>query len=184
MTVQTDPKLSGMRPEGPTMSMQSAMLGVPSIQLELPPLLRDCLVKDVGLCELLASGIAKVFRETVTPWWHARYSKDGVPTELTEASRIQEDADGSNPVGACELEDPFAMLGGMAASTRDANSENSKAEVVEVSMSSIRKPSEEWAASIRESGPADASYFDIWSTLLLTCFLQWEESYGNYAPQI
>merc|ERR1711865_892043 len=69
ITVQTEPKLDGFRPEWHTMSMQSALLGVPSVQLELPPHLRDRLVYDAELMRSFANGISKVFHETVVPWW-------------------------------------------------------------------------------------------------------------------
>lgn len=69
ITVQTEPKLDGFRPEWHTMAMQSAMLGVPSVQLELPPHLRDRLVCDAELMRLFANCISKVFHETVVPWW-------------------------------------------------------------------------------------------------------------------
>lgn len=76
ITVQTEPKLDGFRPEWHTMSMQSAMLGVPSVQLELPPHLRDRLVCDAELMRLFANCISKVFYETVVPWWFSARCTD------------------------------------------------------------------------------------------------------------
>merc|ERR1712232_536257 len=73
ITVQTDPRLDGFRSDGfATMSMQTAMLGVPSIQLELPAILREQLLLNTNLCDCLADGICNVFSETVSRWSPAR----------------------------------------------------------------------------------------------------------------
>merc|ERR1719473_1912287 len=183
MTVQTDPRLDGYRSDGyVTMSMQTAMLRVPSIQLELPSILRARLLEDDELCDLLAANIGTVYEKTVTPWWYglAANAQEGSLLGMDDAgARTSDDscnlcfsAQAEVPLSSeAKVDDVFALLGGMA----------DVASYIEDSNSTLQNQSElpalvacaETAKSVTESGPSDTAEFEGWCSQLLKQIESW-----------
>lgn len=48
------------------------LLGIPAVQFEMPPALRQQLVKDTELSRRFAQAIKEVYEEVVVPWWQSR----------------------------------------------------------------------------------------------------------------
>ena len=48
------------------------LLGIPAVQFEMPPALRQQLVRDVELSRRFAQAIKEVYEELVVPWWRNR----------------------------------------------------------------------------------------------------------------
>jgi len=78
MTTDPNPKLHGFwgdrtfktkNPDPATMSHQSILLGIPAVQLEMPPALRRRLADDSELLRLFAETIYRAYSEVVLPWW-------------------------------------------------------------------------------------------------------------------
>jgi len=71
MMADVDPDLHGYWGEdtATTMSHQSVLLGIPAVQFECPPILREKLVIDKKLVTLFAEAIAGTYHDVVVPWW-------------------------------------------------------------------------------------------------------------------
>lgn len=190
MTVQIDPRLNGFRADGfTTMSMQTAMLGIPSVQLELPAMLREQLMKDAALCCLLAHGIAEVYRETVVPWWRGQ---DHVCINPAGSIEPLSSDGGGEPelfVGGLQEEwdedDPLVMLGGMADGCEldDATDEQLVTEVDDRRFPALCH-CEAWVSTVHESGPGSAEAMEQWYASVLASLNQWEEISGAATPAI
>lgn len=74
MVVESKPVLNGFwgKQKLKTLSHQSVLLGIPALQFEAPPRLRQRFIADPKLCAAVAAAIAQAFREVVVPWWCAR----------------------------------------------------------------------------------------------------------------
>ena len=72
--VKADPVLHGFWGDDTvtTISHQSVLLGIPAVQFEMPPRLREQLVTKPELAKRFAAAIQEVYFEVVTPWWLAR----------------------------------------------------------------------------------------------------------------
>ena len=55
-----------------TMTEQAIMLGIPSVQLEIPLKMRQTLFKDEKLSKQFLNVIIKVYHDIVCNWWPAR----------------------------------------------------------------------------------------------------------------
>jgi hypothetical protein len=196
VTVQTDPKLSGFRSNGfATMSMQAAMLGVPSIQIEFPAMLRERLLLDGELCNLLAQGIASAFHQTVKPWYlqHSGNWKDVfealVPCQsaLTCISSLH--CSGVDQYQAEDSKEPemdiFTMLGGMVTV---AHVDGKGQSLVAIKQSGNAFPAQiackAWLGTVPESGPHDGKDFELWCRSLIEKLDMWEQMHGKAAPKI
>lgn len=193
ITVQTEPKLDGFRSDGfATMAMQTAMLGVPSVQVELPVLLRERLVDDAELCYSLAACFSCVYSETVAPWWLAQFcSIDGTIARLSlnESDAGQppaHESDDSLAGQAAEEEDDwFSLLGGMAGrcvSDRSVDSDGFSEDQDQEFPDLI--PSQAFATTVLESGPVDPAGLAGWLSLLLAYCNDWEQTHGRAVPSI
>merc|ERR1712100_908482 len=69
-------------------------LGIPAVQLECPPVVRERLVHDRSLAAMFAEAIAGTYREVVEPWWHeAPVSCPGepeIPLDAAMGQRLDE----------------------------------------------------------------------------------------------
>lgn len=76
IAVNVDPCLHGFWGQDTvtTISHQSVLLGIPAVQFEMPPRLREQLVSQPELTSRFAAGLAEVYKEMVVPWWAARRS--------------------------------------------------------------------------------------------------------------
>merc|ERR1711865_63673 len=74
LVVEASPVLNGFwgKHKLKTLSHQSVLLGIPALQLEAPPWLRQRIISEPKLCTALAAAIAQAFQEVVVPWWCAR----------------------------------------------------------------------------------------------------------------
>lgn len=74
LVVEMQPTLNGYwgKQKLKTLSHQSVLLGVPALQLEAPPRLRERFIADAELQTSVAAALSQVFREVVVPWWSAR----------------------------------------------------------------------------------------------------------------
>lgn len=72
--VDVDPALHGFWGENTvtTISHQTVQLGIPAVQFEMPPRLRERLVLDPALGTAFASAILDIYHNLVTPWWFER----------------------------------------------------------------------------------------------------------------
>merc|ERR1712025_1521333 len=61
-----------------TMSHQAVMLGIPAVQLEMPPAVRERLVVDPSFTDAFAAGLAYCYHNVVVPWWSTR-AKESIP---------------------------------------------------------------------------------------------------------
>lgn len=191
ITVQCDPPLDGFRSDGfATMSMQAAMLGVPSAQLEFPPMLRMRSMNDTDLCQRLAAGIADVYFKIVVPW-HSEVPGQSVEALSSEVATTPE---------SDEDYDVFAMLSqmvddiavdehtGETNTTKPQEAWTGKTEthsdVAEnlVEAEGLKFPTmcvcEEYAKGVSEIEGIDDADFEDWSMDLLQAFLRWDQSEG------
>jgi len=78
LKVDSKPTLNGFwgKQKLKTLSHQSALLGIPSIQLEVPPRLRQRFIDKPELYTAFAAAISQAFQEVIIPWWSARAGKE------------------------------------------------------------------------------------------------------------
>lgn len=100
LAVTDKPRLCGFRGDGriTTLSQQAAMLGIPAVQIEMPPRLRRRLVFNVELANLFSETLGRCYREIVIPWWTERQTSTiPWPRSLTVnagfASEVIEESD-------------------------------------------------------------------------------------------
>lgn len=107
INVDCHPTLHGYWGEGTvaTLSHQSVSLGIPAVQLEMPPSLRGRLVEDVELARLFGSAISRIYRETITPWWTARIMMSAPwPCDTTLSSALAARLQENGPADAAGFE--------------------------------------------------------------------------------
>lgn len=81
LQVDADPRLHGFWGEDTvtTISHQSVLCGIPAVQFEMPPRLREQLVYDPELCALFAKTISRVYHDVVVPWWAQHVANGSSP---------------------------------------------------------------------------------------------------------
>merc|ERR1712150_390356 len=77
------------------------MGGIPAVQFEMPPRLRESLVSQQELTARFAAAVAEVYRDVVVPWWAARKSSSTpwpgtLRLDPALASNVQEEAPGGS----------------------------------------------------------------------------------------
>eukprot|EP00928_Gymnodinium_smaydae_P072148 TRINITY_DN55561_c0_g1_i1.p1 TRINITY_DN55561_c0_g1~~TRINITY_DN55561_c0_g1_i1.p1 ORF type:complete len:286 (-),score=23.52 TRINITY_DN55561_c0_g1_i1:522-1259(-) len=100
--VDVDPRLHGYwgADTVTTISHQSVLLGVPAVQFEMPPRLREQFVQSTLLGQRFAAAIAEVYHEVVTPWWIARSnSMTPWPRYMKLEPKLAADVEESGPSG-------------------------------------------------------------------------------------
>mmetsp|Transcript_62615 Transcript_62615/g.123754 ORF Transcript_62615/g.123754 Transcript_62615/m.123754 type:complete len:366 (-) Transcript_62615:167-1264(-) len=193
ITVQVDPTLDGFRADGfATMSMQSAMLGIPSVQLELPFPLRKRLANDEHLCNLLARGIADVFQGTVVSWWSVERGfqtpVSSIISDHVEANKQQAGTQQSMIDQGDEEDIVFAMLSGMVERCHDLANQHDKTKEHPYCEDRHAFPMLGACGAgppdVIESGLVEPAELQAWGAKLLEDMGQWERSFGRSMPLI
>lgn len=113
IAVDVDPVLHGFwgKDTVATISHQSALLGIPAVQFEMPPRLREQLLSNEELGRGFAAAIAEAYREDVAPWWAARASsRTPWPRTLRLDPALAADVQEATPEGTADFEAWSARL--------------------------------------------------------------------------
>lgn len=184
ITVQSDPILNGYRSDGfATLSMQTAMLGVPSVQLEFPSMLRSRLLIDVGMCQQLAKCIADVHHQDVVPW------HQGAADQYADVDRLRTSLEASHVNTQTKVEtddEDFAlcMLSGMVQASSASDHIEEPVVSNEESQFPVVRICEKCAKHATGSHDMNGRDFSDWSATLLRAFLEWDKSHGGSCDDV